>query len=79
MSEKYREEISGFYTETLKDLYTVKEPAYASAAQVDYISGLVNAMERAVVSDDGVNPESGMSFTEYIDMRSLRKNILWRN
>lgn len=76
VSEKYREEISGFYTETLKDLYTVKEPAYASVAQVDYISGLVNALERAVVSEDGVNPESGRSFTEYIDMRSFAQKYI---
>lgn len=76
VSEKYREEISGFYTETLKDLYTVKEPAYASAAQVDYISGLVNAMERAVVAEDGVNPESGMSYADYIDMRSFAQKYI---
>ena len=43
---------------------------------MDYISGLVNAMERAVVSDDGVNPESGMSFTEYIDMRSFAQKYI---
>lgn len=76
VAEKYREEISGFYTETLKDLYTVKEPAYASTAQVDYISGLMNALEKAVVSGNGVNPESGMSFTDYIDMRSFAQKYI---
>lgn len=74
--EKFREEISGFYTETLKDLYTVKSPSYASEAQVDYISGLVNALEKAVVSEDGVNPESGMSYTDYIDMRSFAQKYI---
>lgn len=74
--EKFREEISGFYTETLKDLYTVKSPSYASEAQVDYISGLVNALEKAVVSEDGVNPESGMSYADYIDMRSFAQKYI---
>lgn len=74
--EKFNEEVSGFYTETLKDLYTIKEPAYASEAQVDYISGLVNALELAVVSEDGVNPESGMHYSEYIDMRSFAQKYI---
>ena len=74
--EKFREEISGFYTETLKDLYTVKEPAYASEAQVDYISGLVNGMERAVSAEDGVDPENGMHFTDYIDLRSFAQKYI---
>ncbi|MDE5937921.1 MAG: CotH kinase family protein [Lachnospiraceae bacterium] len=74
--EKFREEISGFYTETLKELYTVKEPAYASAAQVDYISGLVNGMERAVSAEDGVDPENGMHYTDYIDLRSFAQKYI---
>lgn len=76
VAEKYREEISGFYTETLKDLYTVKEPAYASQAQVDYISGLVNGMERAVASEDGVDPETGRYYADYIDMRSFAQKYI---
>lgn len=76
VAEKYREEISGFYTETLKDLYTVKEPSYASEEQVDYISGLVNGMERAVCAEDGVDPESGMHYTDYIDLRSFAQKYI---
>lgn len=74
--EKFNEEISGFYTETFKDLYTVKEPAYASEAQVDYISGLVNGMERAVFAADGVDPETGMHYSDYIDMRSFAQKYI---
>lgn len=76
VAEKYREEISGFYTETLKDLYTIKEPSYASEAQVDYISGMVNALEKAVVSEDGVNSESGRHFSDYADMRSFAQKYI---
>ncbi len=76
VAEKYREEISGFYTETLKELYTVKAPSYASEAQVDYISGLVNGMERAVTAGDGVDPQNGMHYSDYIDMRSFAQKYI---
>lgn len=74
--DKYREEVSGFVTDSLGDLYTIKEPAYASAAEVDYISGLVNGMEKALVSADGVNPDTGMSYTDYIDMHSFAQKYI---
>lgn len=76
VAEKYREEISGFYTDTLKDLYTVKEPTYASQTQVDYISGLINGMERAVAARDGVDAENGMHYTDYIDIRSFAQKYI---
>ncbi|MDE7248148.1 MAG: CotH kinase family protein, partial [Lachnospiraceae bacterium] len=74
--EKYWEEVSGFATDGLGDLYTIKEPTYASEAEVDYISGLVNDMERAILSEDGVNPDTGMSYTDYIDMRSFAQKYI---
>ena len=70
--DKYREEISGFVTDSLGDLYTIKEPAYASEAEVNYISGLVNAMEKALVSSDGINPDTGMSYRGKIMMKMMR-------
>lgn len=76
VSEKYIGEISGFYTKTLKELYTVKEPAYASEPQVDYISSLVNGMERAVAAADGVDPENGMHYSDYIDVRSFAQKYI---
>lgn len=74
--EKYREEISGFITDSLGDLYTIKEPAYASEAEVDYISRLVNDMEKAVISADGVNPDTGMSYMDYIDLESYAQKYI---
>ncbi len=74
--DKYREEISGFVTDSLGDLYTIKEPAYASEAEVDYISGLVNDMEKALISANGVNPDTGMRYTDYIDMRSFAQKYV---
>lgn len=74
--EKYREEISGFITDSLGDLYTIKEPTYASEAEVDYISRLVNDMEKAVISADGVNPDTGMSYMDYIDLESYAQKYI---
>ena len=74
--EKYREEISGFVTDNLGDLYTIKEPSHASEAEVDYISGFVNDMEKALVSEDGVNPDTGMNYTDYIDLRSFAQKYV---
>lgn len=74
--EKYWEETSGFITEDLGDLYTIKEPAHASEAEVDYISRLVNGMEKAIVSEDGVNPDNGMRYTDYIDLHSFAQKYV---
>lgn len=74
--EKYIEEISGFCTEHLGDRYTIKQPAYASEAEVAYISRFVNGMERAIVSDDGIDPDSGMSYVDYIDTHSFAQKYI---
>ncbi len=74
--EKYWEEASGFVTENLGDRYTIKEPAYASEAEVDYISGLVNGMEKALIAEDGINPDTGMSYMDYIDLRSFAQKYI---
>ena len=75
--EKYWEEISGFVSGNLGDLYTIKEPAHASEVQVDYISTFINDMEKALLAEDGINPDTGMHYTEYIDLHSfVQKYIL---
>lgn len=74
--DKYQYEISGFETTLLGDCYTIKNPKYASKAEVDYISSLVNDMEKAVVSVDGVNPDTGMNYLDYIDLESYAKKYI---
>lgn len=76
VSEKFSEEVSGFETGILHDQYTVKSPKYASEAEVDYISELVCDMEKAVVADDGINPDTGMHYTEYIDLQSFARKYI---
>lgn len=43
---------------------------------MDYISGLMNGMEKALLSEDGVNPDTGMSYMDYIDMRSFAQKYI---
>lgn len=76
VSEKYMNEISGFETDLLGDQYTIKNPKYASRAQVDYISGLMNEMEKAVTAKDGINPDTGLSYADYIDLESYARKYI---
>ena len=73
---KYMGEISGFETTLLCDPYTIKDPKYASRAEVDYISGLVNEMEKAVTAQDGINPDTGKSYLDYIDLESYAQKYI---
>ena len=76
VSDKYNEEVSGFETTLLGDQYTIKSPKYASRAEVDYISGLMNAMEKAVTQTDGVNPDTGLSYPAYLDLESYARKYI---
>ena len=76
VSEKYVNEISGFRTTLLGDQYTIKNPKYASRAQVDYISVLMNDMEKAVTAPDGVNPDTGLGYSDYIDLESYARKYI---
>jgi hypothetical protein len=61
---KYMEEVSGFRTPLLEDLYVIKSPEYASQEEATYISDLFSDMEKAIVEDDG-------DFLDYIDLQSF--------
>lgn len=73
---KYAGEISGFRTALLGDPYTIKDPKYASGAEVEYISGLMNEMEKALVAQDGMNPDTGKSYLDYIDLESYARKYI---
>ncbi|MEZ3507724.1 MAG: CotH kinase family protein [Lachnospiraceae bacterium] len=76
VSEKYGSEISGFVTPILRDNYTVKEPKYASQEEMDYISRFVSDMEAAIVAEDGINADTGMSYLDYIDLKSFAQKYI---
>lgn len=73
---KYGSEISGFRTTVLGDCYTIKSPEYASVEEEAYIHNLVDEMEKAIVSEDGMNPDTGKNFTEYIDLQSFAQKYI---
>jgi hypothetical protein len=76
VSEKYDAEVSGLQSALLGDLYTIKSPEYASVEETEYVKDLINGMERAVVSEDGIDPETGKSLSDYIDLKSFAQKYL---
>ena len=67
--------VPGFRTR--KDLSIhIKEPTYPSQAQTEYLGGLVNEMHQAVIAEDGINPETGKYYTDYIDLDSFALKYL---
>ena len=54
----------------------IKEPTCPSRAQTEYLGNLVNGMHLAVIASDGVNPSTGMHYTEYIDTDSFALKFL---
>lgn len=46
-------------------------PKYLSAAQFTYIMGKMQAFEDAAFSDDGIDPKTGLHYSQIMDMESL--------
>ena len=64
------------YFITSHDSYVVsKSPEYLSQRAMEYISSFYQEFEDAVYAG-GVNPDTGKSYTDYIDLRSLAKSYL---
>lgn len=72
---EYADISSGFVTED-KEHFVVKNPKYCSVEQIEYISGYVNEAEKAILSPDGKNPETGKHYKDYIDVDSFVKKYL---
>ncbi len=69
LSDRYVYETSGFTTSRNQNV-VVKEPEYASKAQVEYISKYWQEAEDAIWSETGYN-ELGKHYSDYFDMASL--------
>lgn len=50
--------------------YDIISPSPATVEQAEYICGLFDEMETAMVQADGVNPDTGKHFSEYLDVDS---------
>ncbi|MBQ5970228.1 MAG: CotH kinase family protein [Clostridia bacterium] len=72
--ERYNNEISGFVSNA-GQCVVVKEPEYASEAEVAYVSAFWNAAEAALLSPTGYNAE-GKHYSEYFDVPMLAKMYL---
>lgn len=76
LPNRYVNEVSGFVTDR-KQTVVLKEPEYASQAQVEYISSYYQEFEDAVFSEDGYNA-AGKHYTEYIDVESFVKMYVFQ-
>ena len=72
---EYADISSGFITEN-KEHFVVKNPRYCSVEQIEYISGYVNEAEKAILSSDGKNLQTGKHYKDYIDVDSFVKKYL---
>ena len=66
---------SGFVTQN-DEHFIVESPKYCSVSEINYISGFVNEAEKALLNDNGINPDTGKSYTEYINIRSFADRYL---
>ena len=69
-AERYNSGPSVYTTDRGK-LIVVQEPEYASKAQMEYISAFMQGFENAIFAADGVDPDTGKRYDEYIDFDSL--------
>lgn len=72
---KFDEIVSGFTT-NMGEQFALKNPKHASKEEIQYISRLMQEIEDAIISPDGINPYTGKHFTEYIDMNSWADKYL---
>lgn len=74
-SQRYKDETSGVVTGRGQAV-VVKEPEEMSEAQGAYANELLNRFERAIFSEDGVDPQSGQHYTEIADFDSLVRKYM---
>ena len=65
------EEADCVYDTARSQLIVVKEPEYASKAQMAFISRMMQGFENAIFAADGVDRVSGKSYREFVDFDSL--------
>lgn len=77
--KRYKEEYafnpSSFQTQG-GECFVVKSPLYCSDEQIDYLKDYFDQAEIAMLAEDGIHPETGRSYDEYIDVDSFVKKYL---
>lgn len=74
MDNRYYHEDSWFQTETRH--IVIKAPEMPSVEEYNYISSYVREAERALLSEDGIHPETGRSCFTYFDLDSWARMYL---
>ena len=72
--ENYQNRYNGepsAYTTTKRKVLVIKDPEYVSEAEMLYISAFMQGYENAVFAKDGVDPETGKRYDEFVDFESL--------
>lgn len=54
----------------------VKEPTYPSRAQTEYLFSRLSEMQNALIAEDGIEPQTGKAFGEYLDVSSFARKFL---
>lgn len=75
LEERFVSEKSGFVTEQ-GDYYVIQNPRYATEQQITYVADLFQEFQDAAEQADGVHPETGKRYSEYIDMESFIQKYL---
>ena len=71
----YSKSWSGFVSNA-EDNIRIRSPKYASHQEVEFIAQRYNEMEAAVHAADGIHPETGRHYSEYLDMESFARYYL---
>ena len=66
----YAWEKSGFVT-SRGQAFTLDEPKYASPAQTAYVSALFQRIENALFSGNGIDPQSGLHWSQLLDRNTF--------
>ncbi len=72
---RYETEASYYRTKRKRGLI-VKSPEYASVEQMQYISKFMQGFENAICAADGIDPDTGKHYSEFVDMDSLVKKYM---
>ena len=67
--------LAGFRTKEELSI-RIKEPTYPSRAQTEYVFGRITEMQNALLAEDGIEPGTGKSYEEYLDVTSFAQRFL---
>ena len=78
-ADRYKVEYAGnpsSFITTEMEHFIVKSPLYCSDEQIEYLADCFNKAETALLSEDGIHPQTGLSYENYIDVESFVKKYL---